>query len=92
MNDFAAIRASSLHELNVAAPNKAADGLILSYTLFVFTNKGTNNENSSMGNLNYFSDWAVGGNGRVQDDFLIPAPGSDSICPAHVLDAVEIRF
>ncbi|HFW0351615.1 hypothetical protein MJI95_34195, partial [Salmonella enterica subsp. enterica serovar Kentucky] len=23
MNDFAAIRASSLHELNVAAPNKA---------------------------------------------------------------------
>ncbi|MFP5600139.1 hypothetical protein, partial [Salmonella sp. 741265126_PSA] len=47
MNDFAAIRASSLHELNVAAPNKAADGLILSYTLFVFTNKGTNNENSS---------------------------------------------
>ncbi|CQB62621.1 Uncharacterised protein [Salmonella enterica subsp. enterica serovar Bovismorbificans] len=24
--------------------------------------------------------------------FLIPAPGSDSICPAHVLDAVEIRF
>ncbi|HFV9719713.1 TPA: hypothetical protein ACIANV_002906, partial [Salmonella enterica subsp. enterica serovar Virchow] len=53
MNDFAAIRASSLHELNVAAPNKAADGLILSYTLFVFTNKGTNNENSSMGNLNY---------------------------------------
>ncbi|HFW5969626.1 TPA: hypothetical protein ACTNPT_003940, partial [Salmonella enterica subsp. enterica serovar Enteritidis] len=24
MNDFAAIRASSLHELNVAAPNKAA--------------------------------------------------------------------
>ncbi|HFW3463476.1 TPA: small membrane protein YohP, partial [Salmonella enterica subsp. enterica serovar Birkenhead] len=38
--DFAAIRASSLHELNVAAPNKAADGLILSYTLFVFTNKG----------------------------------------------------
>ncbi|HFW2044790.1 TPA: hypothetical protein ACIWHJ_002970, partial [Salmonella enterica subsp. enterica serovar Enteritidis] len=26
MNDFAAIRASSLHELNVAAPNKAADG------------------------------------------------------------------
>ncbi|HFW0655194.1 TPA: hypothetical protein ACIAUA_002353, partial [Salmonella enterica subsp. enterica serovar Saintpaul] len=25
MNDFAAIRASSLHELNVAAPNKAAD-------------------------------------------------------------------
>ncbi|EDL5764149.1 hypothetical protein QMV13_08070 [Salmonella sp. 2021-161] len=65
MNDFSAIRASSLHELNVAAPNKAADGLILSYTLFVFTNKGTNNENSSMGNLNYFSDWAVGGNGRV---------------------------
>ncbi|HIE8373967.1 hypothetical protein ACQX5L_17780 [Salmonella enterica] len=77
MNNFAAIPASSLHELNVAAPNKAADGLILSYTLFVFTNKGTNNENSSMGNLNYF---------------LIPAPGSDSICPAHVLDAVEIRF
>ncbi|ESH35296.1 hypothetical protein SEEGA711_21803 [Salmonella enterica subsp. enterica serovar Gaminara str. ATCC BAA-711] len=54
MKDFAAIRASSLHELNVAVPNKAADGLILSYTLFVFTNKGTNNENSSMGNLNYF--------------------------------------
>ncbi|EAA9811294.1 MULTISPECIES: hypothetical protein [Salmonella] len=48
MNDFAAIPASSLHELNVAAPNKAADGLILSYTLFVFTNKGTNNENSSL--------------------------------------------
>ncbi|HGA5475270.1 TPA: hypothetical protein ACISY9_003057, partial [Salmonella enterica subsp. enterica serovar Waycross] len=42
MNNFAAIRASSLHELNVATPNKAADGLILSYTLFVFTNKGTN--------------------------------------------------
>nr|WP_249262841.1 hypothetical protein [Salmonella enterica] len=65
MNDFTAICASSLHELNVAALNEAADGLILSYTLFVFTNKGTNNENSSMGNFNYFSDWAVGGNRRV---------------------------
>ncbi|MDJ4624937.1 hypothetical protein LEH88_17720 [Salmonella enterica] len=65
MNDFTAIHASSLHALNIAAPNEAADALILSYTLFVFTNKGTNNENSSMGNLNYFSDWAVGGNGRV---------------------------
>nr|WP_303047428.1 hypothetical protein [Salmonella enterica] len=65
MNDFTTIRASSPHELNVAARNEAADSLILSYTLFVFTNKGTNNENSSMGNLNYFSNWTVGGNGRV---------------------------
>ncbi|ABX20648.1 hypothetical protein GEV90_15775 [Salmonella enterica] len=65
MNNFTVIRADGLHRLNAAVSSETADGLILSYTLFVFTNKGTNNENSSMGNFNYFSDWAVSGNGRV---------------------------
>lgn len=65
MNDFVVICVSSFYELNVVVFNKVVDGLIFFYILFVFINKGINNENFFMGNFNYFFDWVVGGNGCV---------------------------